>query len=51
VRHDVRVRHSGVNLFWRFVIWLISRTGRPTGQPFMDRFRELAESDATLPAA
>jgi uncharacterized protein YndB with AHSA1/START domain len=51
VRHDVRVHHSGVNLFWRFVIWLISRTGRPQEQPFMERFGELAAGDAPRPAA
>jgi len=44
VRHQVRIHASGVNILLRLLIWLVLRTGRPQGQPFMERFRELAES-------
>lgn len=46
IRHEIRVHHAGLNPFLRLLIWFISRTGRPTGQPFMERFRELVESQA-----
>ena len=43
VLHEVRIHHSGVNPLLRFVMWLVMKTGKPTGQPFLERFRELAE--------
>jgi uncharacterized protein YndB with AHSA1/START domain len=50
VRHEVRIHHSGINVLWRILIWLILRTGKPQGQTIMERFRQLAEGEAT-PAA
>ena len=50
VRHQVRIHHSGINVFLRILIWLILRTGKPQGQTIMERFRLLAEGEAS-PAA
>lgn len=44
VRHDVLIQQSGVHPLLRFLVWFIMKTGKPVGRPFMDRFRELAES-------
>jgi uncharacterized protein YndB with AHSA1/START domain len=46
VRHEVRIEHAGEGVLIRLLVWLISRFGKPTGKPFMERFRELAEDDA-----
>lgn len=51
VLHDVRINHSGVPLLLRFLIWFIMTTGKPVGPTFMERFRELAESEVAKPAA
>ena len=45
VRHEVVIHHSGVNVFLRALIWFVMKTGKPQGQPFLDRFRELAEDE------
>ena len=47
VGHDVRIDHSGVNIFLRALIWLIQHTGRPVGMTLMQRFGEIAESAGT----
>lgn len=48
VSHEVRIHHSGMNVFVRMLIWLIMRIGQPTGPTYMQRFAELAE-EKTVP--
>jgi hypothetical protein len=51
VRHDVRIFRSGINIWLRFLIWLVMRTGKPSGKTHMERFRELVESEEAPAAA
>jgi hypothetical protein len=46
VVHEVHIHNSGVHPALRFMAWLVMKTGRPVGKPFMERFRELAEGSA-----
>lgn len=45
VNHEVRIHHSGVNIFLRMLVWLIMKVGRPTEKTIMRRFAEIAEDD------
>jgi len=45
VRHEIRADLSGVNGFLRLLIGFLSRFGRPQGDPFLERFRQVAEEE------
>lgn len=45
VLHDIHIHHSGVHPLLQLLIAFVMRFGKPVGQPVMERFRELAESD------
>ena len=45
VRHEIRVDLSGANGFLQLLTGLLSRLGPPQGDPFLERFREVAEDE------
>jgi len=39
----IDIRNSGINVFFRFLIWFIQRWGKPTGKRYLETFRDLIE--------
>jgi hypothetical protein len=50
VRHRIVIHHSGVNVFVRALVWLIMKTGKPQGEPFLERFRRIVEDESLVAA-
>lgn len=42
---SIVVDDSGINIFFRFVIWLIQRWGKPTGKRYLETLRDILEGD------
>ncbi|MBA4373745.1 MAG: hypothetical protein C0402_12910 [Thermodesulfovibrio sp.] len=40
----IRIENSGINIFFRFVIWIIQRWGKPVGKPYFETLRDLIET-------
>ena len=43
LNQEIVVFNSAVNMFWRFLMWLIKRFGKPTGQKYLEKLKELIE--------
>jgi hypothetical protein len=43
VSERVAVNDLGINVFWRAVVWLISRFGRPTGETTLMKLKRILE--------
>lgn len=41
----IRIENSGINIFLRLLIWIIQKTGKPTGKPYLDTLRDIIERD------
>ena len=39
----IHIENSGINVFLRFLIWIIQRWGKPTGKPYLGTFRDIIE--------
>lgn len=39
------VENSGINIFFRLLIWVIQKWGKPTGKPYLGTFRDIIERD------
>lgn len=44
----IRIEHSGINLFLRFLIWAVQKWGRPTGTTHLAILRETIEQDGAV---
>jgi uncharacterized protein YndB with AHSA1/START domain len=42
----IEINNSGVNLFWRLLIGFVYRFGKPTGQKYLEKLKELAETSS-----
>jgi uncharacterized protein YndB with AHSA1/START domain len=42
---SIHIDHSGINIFFRFLIWLIQRWGKPTGKRYLETLRDIIEKD------
>jgi hypothetical protein len=42
----IHIENSGINIFLRFLIWIIQRWGKPTGKPYLAALRDIIERDA-----
>ena len=41
----IHIENSGINIFLRFLIWIIQRWGKPTGIPYLGTLRDIIERD------
>jgi hypothetical protein len=41
----IHIENSGINIFFRFLIWVIQRWGKPTGKPYLGTLRDIIERD------
>lgn len=39
----IRINNSGINIFFRFLIWLIQRWGKPVGKRYLETLRDIIE--------
>lgn len=39
----INIDNSGINIFIRFLVWLIRRWGKPTGKRYLEALREIIE--------
>ena len=39
----VDIRNSGINVFFRLLIWFIQRWGKPTGKRYLETLRDIVE--------
>jgi carbon monoxide dehydrogenase subunit G len=46
LRQTIHIENSGINIFLRFLIWIIQRWGKPTGKPYLGTLRDVIEGDA-----
>jgi uncharacterized protein YndB with AHSA1/START domain len=44
LEQTIEINNSGINIFFRLVIGFISRFGKPTGQKYLERLKELVEA-------
>ena len=42
---SIHIDHSGINIFFRLLIWLIQRWGKPTGKRYLETLRDIIERD------
>jgi len=42
---SIHIENSGINIFLRFLIWIIQRWGKPTGKPYLETLRDIIERD------
>lgn len=43
LEQTIDIRNSGINIFFRSLIWLIQRFGKPTGKRYLETLRDLIE--------
>ena len=41
----IHIENSGINIFWRLLIWIIQRWGKPTGKPYLATLRDIIERE------
>lgn len=41
LQQTIHIEDPGINLFLRFLIWLLRRVGKPTGTRYLETFRDL----------
>lgn len=44
----IHIEKSGINIFFRFLIWIIQRYGKPVGKPYLATLKEIIEKDGSL---
>jgi uncharacterized protein YndB with AHSA1/START domain len=44
----VDIRNSGINIFFRLLIWFIQRWGKPTGERYLETLRNIIEQRVPL---
>jgi uncharacterized protein YndB with AHSA1/START domain len=44
LEQKIIVHNSGINIFFRCLIWLITKLGKPTGKKYLVELKELVES-------
>ncbi|MBI5741670.1 MAG: SRPBCC family protein [Nitrospirae bacterium] len=42
---SIIIVNSGINIFFRFLIWLIQKWGKPTGKRYLETLRDIIEGD------
>lgn len=42
----ILIKNSGINIFFRLLIWIIQRWGKPTGKPYLATLRDIIEKEA-----
>jgi len=42
---SIHIDNPGINIFLRFLIWIIQRWGKPTGKPYLETLRDIIERD------
>lgn len=42
----IHIENSGINIFFRFLIWLIQRWGKPTGKRYLETLRDIIEGSS-----
>jgi uncharacterized protein YndB with AHSA1/START domain len=42
---SIVMHNTGVNIFWRFIFFLISRFGHPVGKKYLETLREIIENN------
>jgi hypothetical protein len=42
---SIHIDHSGINIFFRLLIWLIQRLGKPKGKRYLETLRDIVERD------
>ena len=40
----IHIDNAGINIFLRFLVWLIQRWGRPTGKRYLETLRDIIET-------
>lgn len=50
VRQTISIEQTGINILWRILIWIVSRTGKPTGSTYMQNLRDLVETGKIPPS-
>jgi hypothetical protein len=46
LKQTIHLDNSGINIFFRFLIWFIQRTGKPTGKRYLETLRDIIERKA-----
>ena len=41
----IHIDNAGINIFLRFLVWLIQRWGRPTGKRYLETLRDIIEGN------
>jgi hypothetical protein len=41
----IHIENSGINVFLRFLIWIIQRWGKTTGKPYLGTLRDIIEAN------
>ncbi len=44
----IHIEKSGINILFRFLIWIIQRWGKPVGKPYLGTLKEMVERDSSL---
>ncbi|MDP2158623.1 MAG: hypothetical protein Q8K68_13055 [Nitrospirota bacterium] len=39
----MNIENSGINIFFKFLIWMIQRWGKPTGKRYLETLRDIIE--------
>ena len=42
---SIHIENSGINIFLRFLIWMIQRWGKPMGKPYLGTLRDIIEGE------
>lgn len=43
----IEIHNSGINIFWRLLLAFISRFGKPMGQKYLEKLKELVEAPSS----
>lgn len=43
LRQTIHIDNAGINIFLRFLVWLIQRWGKPTGKRYLETLRDIIE--------
>ena len=45
LRQSIHITNSGIPFFFRILIWMIQRWGKPTGKRYLETLRDIIEKD------
>jgi len=45
LKQTINIENSGINIFFRLLIWIIQRWGKPVGKPYLGTLRDIIETD------